>query len=560
MTLFDETKQDKKLEEMREREAEDLAQLLSSRYSLPYIDLTKVSINSDALKLVPEELARRAGIALFHVKGKFVDAAVITPRNEELNSIFADLRDKHYQVALFIASEASLGRAWDRYKELSSATKTQAGLIDISAEELSNFLAAIKNLEDLKREVTTTIESSKSHGISKLLELILAGAVATDSSDIHLEPEETEARLRFRLDGVLQDIGILKKEAYNLLLSRIKLISSLKLNIKGAAQDGRFTIRVGENDVEVRTSVTPGSYGEGVVLRVLDPKAIAISFEELGIATRLRTLVDIEIKKPNGMVLVTGPTGSGKTTTLYAFLKKINLPGSKIITIEDPIEYHLKGISQTQVSDEKGYTFVEGLRAALRQDPDILMIGEIRDNETAKVAVDSSLTGHLVFSTLHTNNAGGAIPRLVDLGANPKVLSSALHLALAQRLVRKLCKVCKQQAVPTDTERKTIDQILATVRDKEPESIPGEIVLWKAVGCEACNGTGFKGRLGVFEGVKMTEAIETVITTSVSERDIMRAAAPQKMLTMAEDGIIKVLTGVTTLDELDRVVDLEIAS
>ena len=556
MTQIDDTSPLRKLDEIREREEEDLAHILSGRYNLPYIDLTKVSINSDALKLIPEDLARRAGVALFSMAGKNLEAAVLSPRNESLAPLLADLAEKHYNVALHVASGTSLERAWSRYAEISSATKSQAGLIDISEEELGKYSSSVRTIDDIRTSIVETLKTAKSHGTSKLLELILAGAIAIDASDIHLEPEESSARLRLRLDGVLQDVAELKKEAYVLILSRIKLISALKLNIKGAAQDGRFSIKLGDVEIEIRTSVTPGAYGEGVVLRVLNPRSIEISFEELGIPPRLRSVVDIEIEKPNGMVLVTGPTGSGKTTTLYTFLKKINVPGSKVITIEDPIEYHLKGVSQTQVNTEKGYTFVEGLRAALRQDPDILMIGEIRDHDTAGVAINSALTGHLVFSTLHTNDASGAIPRLVDLEVNPKVISSAVSITLAQRLVRKLCKACKAKADLSVADRAILDAVIADIAKKEPESIPKQIVAYRAVGCSECNNTGYKGRIGIYEGVRMTAEVEKVISGSVSEREISDAAEAQKLLWMREDGVVKLLAGVTSLEELKRVIDL----
>lgn len=246
-------------------------------------------------------------------------------------------------------------------------------------------------------------------------------------------------------------------------------MSGLKLNIKQSAQDGRFSIKAGDLEIEIRTSVIPGAYGESIVLRVLNPKSIALSFEQLGVSDELFRIFDREIHKPNGLILLTGPTGSGKTTTLYAFLKRVNSPENKIITIEDPIEYHLKGISQTQVSKEKGYTFLSGLRSALRQDPDIIMVGEIRDTETAKIAINSALTGHLVFSTLHTNNSAGAIPRLIDLEINPKVMSSSLTLSIAQRLARKLCPYCKQADDPSSFERNLIEQVIVSIKKKKPE-------------------------------------------------------------------------------------------
>ncbi len=547
MTPFDEEKQNKKIEDLRKKEAEDLAQLLSGRYNIPYIDLSRISIENDALKLVPEEKARKAGMAAFAKTGHKLDIAVLSPKNERLKEIFADLENARHTLNLYVASETSLERAWARYVEISQAAKTQTGLIDISDEELNFFLEKIKNIDELKTRVEEVLTTSKSHGVSKILEIILAGAAAVDASDIHLEPEENAVRLRFRLDGVLQDITTLNKEAYQLILSRVKLISSLKLNIKQSAQDGRFTIKLKEAEVEIRTSVIPSAYGETLVLRILNPETIKVSLTELGISPKLLDIIQKEIFKPNGLVLVTGPTGSGKTTTLYTFLRSVNTPQTKIITIEDPIEYHLKGISQTQVNEEKGYAFLEGLRSAVRQDPDIIMVGEIRDKETAKIAINSSLTGHLVFSTLHTNNAAGAIPRLIDLEVNAKVIASAINLILAQRLVRLLCQACKKKDIPSQEEKDLLEKVLGVKNVSE---------IWRAVGCQKCNGIGYKGRIGIFEGLLMNAALEPIILQNPSEREIEKAARPEGIPSMAADGLEKMLHGLTTLEELRRVIDI----
>ncbi len=293
------------------------------------------------------------------------------------------------------------------------------------------------------------------------------------------------------------------------------------------------------------------------MLRILNPKSIGVPLEELGLEPKLRMRIEKEITKPNGMILTTGPTGSGKTTTLYAFLRKVNSPGSKIITIEDPIEYHLAGIVQTQV-DKKNYSFASGLRSTLRQDPDIIMVGEIRDGEVAEVAINAALTGHLVFSTLHTNDAAGSFPRLIDLGIDEKVLSSSVNVALAQRLVRKLCQTCKVERAATAEEKQLIDKILVGVVDKT--LIPPDTTKLfdaKPDGCSECHGRGYKGRVGIFEAVFMDQAIETILRSKPSEREIAAAAKPQGTPTMQEDGIIKIVRGVTSLDELKRVVDLD---
>ena len=331
----------------------------------------------------------------------------------------------------------------------------------------------------------------------------------------------------------------------------------MKLNIKKDAQDGRFSIRLSFGDIEVRASILPGAYNESVVMRLLNPKSIEVSLEELGINPKLLKILLVEIDRPDGMILTTGPTGSGKTTTLYAFLKKVHSSDVKIITIEDPIEYHLPGIVQTQVND-KGYTFLEGLRAAVRQDPDIIMVGEIRDQETADIAINSALTGHLVFSTIHTNDAAGTFPRLVELGANPSVIPSALRVAMAQRLVRRLCSVCKKEvSVDSDVNAKRIiDTILADIVDRTllPEN---QTKMWVNVGCEKCNMTGYKGRVGVYEAILMNEKVEQAVQSGAGDRDIWVSAKDQGILTMKQDGIIKILQGMTSVSELQRIISLE---
>jgi type II secretory ATPase GspE/PulE/Tfp pilus assembly ATPase PilB-like protein len=395
----------------------------------------------------------------------------------------------------------------------------------------------------------------KSYRVSRILETIIAGALATRASDVHIEPEEAYIRLRYRLDGVLVKVLDFDKDTYSLLLSRVKLLSGLKLNIKQDSQDGRFSVHVKDMDIEIRTSILPGAYNESIVMRILNPKSIGVPLEELGIPPKLLDVILKEIDKPNGMLLTTGPTGSGKTTTLYAFLKKAHNPTVKIITIEDPIEYHLPGIVQTQVND-KGYSFLDGLRAALRQDPDIIMVGEIRDGETAAIAINSALTGHLVFSTLHTNSSSGAFPRLIDLKINPKIMSSAINIVLAQRLVRKLCEFCKKPVPIEGSIKIQIDKVVATIFDKN-DIPPIPVNIFNAGECEKCNHTGYKGRIGIYEGIKMTPEINAVIENNPSASEIEKAAAPQALLTLKQDGIVKILQGTTSFDELERVISIE---
>jgi type IV pilus assembly protein PilB len=556
MIEFNEEKQLKRFEELKKREEEALAQTLASKYGVTYLDLSAVPINIDALRVIKEAEARELQIAVFDILDKKISVGVISPTNERVLEKVATFKSEGYIPTVYMVSHESLNKVWERYKDLSYSSETKGGALDISHEEIAEMMKAVKDLGSIKTEIETVLSAKKSFRISKILEIIIAGALATKASDVHIEPEESYVRLRYRLDGVLIDILNFDRETYKLLLSRIKLISDLKLNLTGA-QDGRFSIKIPDGDVEVRTSLLPGAYSESVVLRLLNPKATSVNLEERGIHPRLLKIFEHEISKPNGMILVTGPTGSGKTTTLYAFLKKIHNPEVKIITIENPVEYHLPGIVQTQTDPEKDYTFAAGLRSALRQDPDVIMVGEIRDNETAEVAVNAALTGHLVLSTLHTNNAAGSFPRLIDLGVNPKVITSAVSISIAQRLVRLLCSQCKQETVPTADEKKIIDTTLASVTDKSYlEGIQTEKV-WTSVGCEVCNKTGFVGRIGIFEAILADSAIEQIVLQNPSEREIRAAAAPQNILDMKQDGVIKVLQGLTSLQELSRVVDLD---
>jgi type II secretory ATPase GspE/PulE/Tfp pilus assembly ATPase PilB-like protein len=430
---------------------------------------------------------------------------------------------------------------------------------------LKELTKDIHTLIDVTNEINNLLSQDLAqHKVSHLLEIILGGAITLDASDIHIEPEEDSVRLRFRLDGNLQDVVSYDYKIHKLINSRLKLVSGLKLTNISKAQDGRFSIFLDQDtEISVRVSTVPGTYGEGFVMRLLNPKSIQVNLEDMGINDDVFSVMNREIQKPNGLILITGPTGSGKTTTLYAFLRKIYSPEIKIITIEDPVEYHLKGITQTQVEHEKGYDFLAGLRAALRQDPDVIMVGEIRDPETAKIAVESALTGHLVFSTLHTNNAQGVIPRLADLDVNPKIMVSALTLSIAQRLVRRLCSVCKQEVKEiSEDDNKIIRDILSAAKEegknleKYGVSPDMDFILYEPVGCEKCNFTGYKGRVGIYEAIQTDENIEEIIPTNPSEREIKKVAERQGLLDMKEDGIVKIIKGLTSLEEVKSVVDL----
>ena len=565
---FDEDKQNRKLTELKEKEEEDLARMVAERSGLEYTDPINISVNMDALRLVPEKEAREAKLVPINQVGRKVKIAVLSPEIPPVKKIIDDLETKGYSVTLAICSPKSLEKIWAHYVDLSFSKETSAGVLDISTNDIEEFISKIKSIDDVKSLIADIVKLKKGFRISKILEVVLSGALATNASDVHIEPEDGPVRLRYRLDGVLTDVLMFDKETFNLLLSRIKLLSGMKLNVKNEAQDGRFSVKIGGDEIEIRTSVLPGAYDESIVMRVLNPKSIQVPLEDLGIPEKLLNILLKEIDRPNGMILTTGPTGSGKTTTLYAFLRKIYTPEVKIITIEDPIEYHLAGIVQTQVHTSKehlkeneeisnDYTFASGLRSALRQDPDIIMVGEIRDEDTAEIAVNSSLTGHLVFSTLHTNDAAGTYPRLIDLGINPKILTSAINISLAQRLVRKLCPYCKKKIAVDPVSKKTIDTILSGVVDhKEMEGLDPSS-MYQAIGCEKCNNFGYKGRTGIYEAILTDSALEKILVQNPSDREIKEVTKAQGILDLREDGIIKVLKGVTSLDELRRVIDLD---
>jgi type IV pilus assembly protein PilB len=554
MIHFDEEKQTKRIAELRKKEEEDLARFLSQKYGLEYLDLSAVGINNDALRVISEEDSRKARLGVFNIIGKKLKIGVLSPQNEVTVEALNGLKERGYTPVLYMVSTASLDKVYGHYKDLTFSSETKAGALDISNDEINTFLDKVSSLGDVKKLISDILTLKKSFRVSKILEIVMAGALSTNASDVHIEPEEGYVRLRYRLDGVLTDIINFDRETYALLLSRIKLLSGLKLNVLGA-QDGRFSIKVRDSDIEIRTSILPGAYSESIVMRILNPKSIQKEVKDLGVPPNLLAHIEHEIRKPNGMIMTTGPTGSGKTTMLYALLRTVHSPEIKIITIENPIEYHLPGIVQTQTNEDKGYTFAEGLRSALRQDPDVIMVGEIRDGETAEIAVNSALTGHLVFSTLHTNNAAGAFPRLINLGVNPKVITSAINMAMAQRLVRKLCPKCKKEVTLSDKDKTNVDRILASIKDKSV--IPPELHFHEAVGCPECNMTGYRDRIGIYEAILTNEKIEQIVNMNPSEREIKKAAEDQGILDMSQDGLIKVLNGITSISELSRVIDLE---
>ena len=413
----------------------------------------------------------------------------------------------------------------------------------------SDILKTIKNVSDFKKRV----EASLTKSVTEVLENILAGAISLDASDIHFEPKEEKIKIRIRIDGVLQDLIFFEEKLYETILSRVKLLSGLKFNITDQPQDGRFSVVIGQATVEIRTSTLPAEYGESIVLRILNPKNL-IDMEVLGLRRDLFSLFQKEIKKPNGMIIVTGPTGSGKTTTLYAFLRKIHRPEIKIITIEDPIEYHLKEAAQTQVDPKRGYDFASGLKSIMRQDPDVILVGEIRDLETAKIAVQAALTGHLVLTTLHTNDAAGTIARLVNLGAKPTDIGPAINMTVAQRLVRKVCGQCSKMEKANPQESKKIKAGLKGIsKEAAAPKLGTALKIPRTKGCKNCNYTGYRGRIGIFEAFLVDDKMEEFILNNPSTAALKKEAVKRGMVTMYQDGLIKVLGGATTLEEVERV-------
>ena len=551
-THFDPAAEDAKLATLRAREEEDLAKVLSEKYGYEYADLSVIAISTEALRLVPEEKARQAEAVPFALTAKKVSIAAHSPNNPALAELLSLLEERGYKVTKYMVSAASLARALERYKDLSFAHVTTAGVFDLSSEDLEKLSAELHTLSGLKNYLDAVLSAKQAAQVSRVLEDIVVSALSMKASDIHIEPEEHAIRLRFRLDGLLQDAYMFDTKTYRTLNSRIKLLSGLKLNVENRAQDGRFTIAIKETEIEIRTSVIPGNYGESIVLRILDPNTLTRSFESMGVHPKLLTRLREEIRRPNGMLLTTGPTGSGKTTTLYTFLRELHTPETKIVTIEDPIEYHLEGIVQTQI-DNKDYTFASGLRSILRQDPDVILVGEIRDKEVAETAIQAALTGHFVFSTLHTNNAAGTFPRLVDLGADPKVFASAVTVAMAQRLIRTLDPERRKERASTPEEKALMEKVFSTLADKS--LIPASFdTVYDAVSGDDTD--GYRGRTGVHEAIFMDEELGAFLRDNPSEGDIAKHVERQGYPTMAHVAMMKVLAGETTMEEVARVVEL----
>ncbi len=542
-----------KLESMRrEAEARD-AKRRAQKKGVPVFQ-GALQVSRESLKIIKEEDARAAGLAVLREDKKTLYIIVYNPQDPRVIKILRGTQVEGFDINLSMATQTQLESAWEYYKT------TTGGLVRVDEkkreitdkfvfdkEYIENLEERLKNIKDAK----TVLAHSRNESTTDTLLKILGGALVLVVSDIHLEHRANEeVVLRYRIDGVLHDIVSFSQKTTEQIISRTKLLAGLKLNIKDAPQDGRFTVKTPQGDVEIRVSIIPAEFGEALTFRVLDPRAVILEIDSLGIRHDDQEIILRELKRPDGMILATGPTGSGKTTTLYAFLKIKKTPALKIITIEDPIEYHIDGVQQTQVDKDSGYTFSSGLKSILRQDPDILLIGEIRDLETAQIAIHASLTGHLVFSTLHTNDATGAVPRLIDLGVKQNIIGSSLSLVLAQRLVRRVCVACREEVEIGDELRLSIDNFILHL----PKRVSRENIgtkLYNPKGCGDCT-DGYVGRLVIVEVLEMTSKIKELAHKSVTEKEMQTAAREQGMVLMQEDGIIKALQGVTTLIEVEE--------
>jgi type IV pilus assembly protein PilB len=538
-----------KLKKLHHEGEERAAQRLAEKLGLTYVDLSKIPVSLDAIRILPEQEAKEAKAATIELKSQKVALAVIDPELPATKKVIDELTAKKYDVKAVVVSPTSMQVAWQFYKFIKPETENITGKINIAAERLTDLRARLITIDAVHDEIAKLNFASVSP--ITLVEIILAGAMGLRTSDIHTEAGETKAKIRFRVDGLLHDIyDDIPLYAYQSFVSRIKLLSEMKLNVRSEAQDGRFSIGLAGKEIEMRVSVIPAEFGETIVMRILDPAATMVGLPDLGLRADNLDLVKRELDRPNGLILNTGPTGSGKTTTLYAFLRTMNDPTVKIITLEDPIEYRIEGVEQTQVNDESGYTFASGLRAIVRQDPDVILVGEVRDLETADISMQAALTGHLVLSTLHTNDAVGAVPRLINLGVKPESIGPALALVIAQRLVRVLCKECKKEVPVDDATKALIEGFFKKLPEKVDRAPFKDYKIYESVGCDKCNKMGYKGRVGVFEFLEGGADLETTILREASEVALRGVADRQGMVTMQQDGILKVLEGKTTFDEV----------
>ena len=536
------------IQKLYHKSEEEKASAIANKYHLPYLDLSLVPVISEVIKIIPKETAQNAGLAVIYKVGKKLQIAVKDPENYETKKALEKIKVKDgMNYTLIVVSEDSLRKAWSNYDISTVTKKFEDQGVTLRKEDLTEFEKGVHNIIDLKKriaEINTT----------EIFNIIMAGAIKTKSSDVHIEPNLDYIRLRYRVDGVLQDIVNLPIKANRTILSRVKMLSKMKLNVSDMPQDGHFSINLENKIINIRASILPSSFGESIVMRILSEDSTGLKLDELGFNQYYMEKVEEQLLKPTGMLLVTGPTGSGKTTTLYSFICRLNQPNIKIITLENPVEYRLEGISQTEIHPDTGLTFSEGLKAVVRQDPDVVMVGEIRDSETAEISIQAALTGHSVLSTLHTNNAAGAIPRLLHLKVNPALISPSINAIIAQRLVRTLCEHCKEEYAPAQETIDRIKEIILKIPRNNAMVFPKNIkTIYRSSGCSKCNFIGYTGRIGLYEMFTLTPNIEKIILQSTSASEVMSKAREDGMITMQEDGILKAIKGITSLEEVRRV-------
>ncbi len=513
---------------------------------IPYINIAKTPLNPDFLKILTIEEAKSGRMIPFFGSGKNIKVAVEDPNSPTTKGLIEALAGKGYKVEVHLASNSALDDAFKTY-DATQQYKTAEIVENIEEKSINTYEKEVSGLADLPTQLETmTAEEG--------LNMINIGAMKTKASDVHYEPEESNVVVRFRIDGILHKVFDLKPNVYSKIQEQLKYQSQMQLNVGSIPQDGRYVFNYNKTKVAVRTASIPTPYGEAFVCRYLPSGKKTITLEELGFEGLALKKLQKATNISQGMILVTGPTGSGKSTTLYALMDMMNTPENKVISLEDPVEYYMKGVLQSQINENKGYTFASGLRSILRHDPDIVMLGEIRDLETAEVGTQAALTGHVLLSTLHTNSALESIPRLINMGLPAFMAAPSLHTIIGQRLVRKVCPECSTQEPISESERKEFDEVLSNLKAVSPGSafdVPD--VVRKVHGCDKCSNTGYSGRIVITEVITVGSEMKNLIMNNASSVDLITAARKEGILTMREDGLLKVANGLTTLEEVHRV-------
>jgi type IV pilus assembly protein PilB len=526
---------------------ETLIEAKAELLNVPYLKLSEVGVSPEALGLLPESVAKRYRIMPFAIDkiNRVLSVAMTNPM--DLTAIEFVEKKSGMRIVPYMASETELTMAiQERYSQNLSSEVVEA-LKDVSLPQ--KRVVDVTELGQVIREAP----------IAKIVETILSFAIKSRASDIHIEPLGNRTRIRYRIDGILHEKLVLPREVHEAVISRIKILAEMKIDEKRVPQDGRFNFKIGNEEVDLRISSLPTQYGEKIVMRLLKKSLKVPTMNELGLRGMALRHMEESILVPHGIILITGPTGSGKTTTLYGILNKVSQPKVNVVTLEDPVEYEIPGVNQVQVNPQAGLTFSSGLRAFLRQDPNVIMVGEIRDQETAELAIQASLTGHLVFSTLHTSSAAGALPRLMDMGAKPFLLASSITLVMAQRVARNICPDCKTEYTPVPEVVEDMKRVLGPLFDawlKQSGKQLNQLVLYKGAGCQTCGDTGYFGRQGIFEVLKVTDKISRLIVEGKSAQDIEKQAVADGMILMKQDGYLKALEGITTIEEVLRVAEI----